>query len=93
MSSTRKSVIPVFLVLVMLTGAEIGVVYAPGIARSALVSALVLLAVGKAALVLLSFMHLGRESRGLKLTVLAPLALPAVYALVLIADAAWRMGR
>jgi caa(3)-type oxidase subunit IV len=91
--SSRRAVIPVFLVLVLLTAAELAVVYAPGVARAQLISALVLLAVAKAALVMLYFMHLARESWGLKLTVIAPFALPAGYALALIADAAWRMGR
>jgi caa(3)-type oxidase subunit IV len=91
--SSRRAVVPVFLVLVVLTVAEIAVVYTPGIPRLSLISALVLLAVAKAALVLIYFMHLGRETWGLKLTVIAPLTLPAGYALALIADAAWRMGR
>jgi caa(3)-type oxidase subunit IV len=88
-----RSVVAVFLVLVVLTAAEIGVVYTPGIPRPQLVAALVLLAVAKAALVLLYFMHLRRESWGLKLTVLTPFALPAGYAVALMADAVWRMAR
>jgi caa(3)-type oxidase subunit IV len=91
--TSRKAVVPVFLVLVLLTAAELALVYAPNVARRELILALVLLAVAKAALVLLFFMHLARETWGLKLTVLAPFALPAGYALALIADAAWRMGR
>jgi caa(3)-type oxidase subunit IV len=91
--SSRRVVIPVFLVLVVLTVAEIAVVYTPGIPRPRMILALVLLAVAKAALVLLYFMHLRRESWGLRLTVITPFALPAGYALALIADAAWRLGR
>jgi caa(3)-type oxidase subunit IV len=79
-----------FAALAVLTVAEIGVVYVPGIARALLIVALVLLALAKAGLVLLVFMHLGREERGLKLGVLAPFLLPALYAVVLIAEAMWR---
>jgi caa(3)-type oxidase subunit IV len=79
-----------FAALAVLTVAEIGVVYVPGIARTLLIVALVLLALAKAGLVLLVFMHLGREARGLKLSVLAPFLLPAIYAVVLIAEAFWR---
>jgi caa(3)-type oxidase subunit IV len=75
----------------VLTALELGVVYVPGIGRGLLISALVLLAVAKAALVLMRFMHLGHETRGLKLTVIVPFALPALYAVVLIAEAAWRL--
>jgi caa(3)-type oxidase subunit IV len=92
-TGAAKGVIPVFLVLVVLTAAEIAVVYMPGVPRTRLISALVALAVAKAGLVLLYFMHLRRESWGLKLTVLAPFALPAGYALALMADAVWRLGR
>jgi cytochrome c oxidase subunit 4 len=80
----------VFAVLAVLTGAEIAVVYVPGIARGLLIGALLLLALAKAALVLLYFMHLRHETRGLRLTVLVPFALPALFAVVLMAEAAWR---
>lgn len=89
-ASSRRSYLLVFLVLVVLTVAEVAVVQVPGVGRTLLIAALVLLAVAKAGLVLVSFMHLGHESRGLKLTVVLPLLLPAVYALVLIAEAKWR---
>lgn len=87
----RKRYFQVFGALCALTVAEIGVVYVPGIAHGLLVSALILLAVAKAALVLVYYMHLGHETRGLKLTVILPFLLPAIYALVLIAEAAWRL--
>jgi hypothetical protein len=38
-------------------------------------------------------MHLKDGTRVLKLTVFGPLAAPALYALVLMADAAWRFLR
>jgi cytochrome c oxidase subunit 4 len=79
-----------FAALAVLTVAEIGVIYVPGIARGLLITALVLLALAKAGVVLVVFMHLGHERRGLKLGVLTPFLLPAVYAAVLIAEAVWR---
>jgi cytochrome c oxidase subunit IV len=92
-TTSRRSYLLVFFVLVVLTLAELGVVYVPGIGRGLLISALVLLAVGKAALVLMSFMHLSHETRGLKWSVVLPLLLPAAYAAVLMAEAEWRFLR
>jgi caa(3)-type oxidase subunit IV len=92
-ATSRRSYLVVFLVLVVLTAAELGVVYVPGVGRSVLISALVLLAIAKAGLVLMSFMHLGHEARGLKWSVVVPLLLPALYAAVLMAEAQWRFVR
>lgn len=86
----RKQYWIIFLVLTALTALEVGVVYVPGIARGLLVSSLVLLAVTKAGFVMLYFMHLKSETRRLKWTVMAPFALPALYAIVLIFEAGWR---
>jgi len=88
-----REVVAVFAGLLVLTALELGVIRAPGVARAAVVAALVGLAVAKAALIALFFMHLRYETRILKFTVLGPLAAPAVYALVLMADAAWRLLR
>ena len=92
MIASRRIYLQVFLALVALTAAELGLVYVPGIARSALIAGLVLLAVAKAALVLFFFMHLAGERRALKLTVLLPFLLPALFALVLMGDAVWRLA-
>ena len=86
----QHPVFRVFAVLCLLTAAEIAVVYVPGIGRPLLIGALTLMALAKAALVLLYFMHLAHETRGLKLTVLVPFALPAIFAVVLMAEAVWR---
>lgn len=88
--SHRKKYWIVFIVLSALTALEVGVVYIPGITRGLMVSALVLLAITKAALVMLFFMHLNSETKVLKWSVMAPFALPALYALVLIFEASWR---
>jgi cytochrome c oxidase subunit 4 len=88
---SRAFYLKVFAVLTVLTVAEVGIVYVPGIARGLLIAALTLLALAKAALVLLYFMHLREESRGLQLTVLIPFLLPAGFAAILMAEAAWRV--
>ena len=49
------------------------------------------LALVKATLVGWFFMHLGHETKPLKLTVAIPMCVPAFYAFVLIAEAAWRL--
>lgn len=90
---SRKPYLIVFAVLVVLTVAEVGVVYVPGIGRGLLISALTLMALAKAGLVLLYFMHLSSETRVLKLSVLLPFIFPAVYAAVLIGEASWRLIR
>jgi cytochrome c oxidase subunit IV len=87
----RKEYAAIFVALTVLTLVEVGVVYVPGIAKPLLVSALCGLALVKAALVGLFYMHLRHETRVLQLTVAIPLATPVLYAVVLIAEAAWRM--
>jgi len=89
----RKEYMVVFLVLFVLTVLEVAVAQVPGISKTLLAIALVALAVTKAAFVGLFYMHLKHETNVLKLTVAIPLATPAVYALVLIAEAAWRLTR
>ncbi len=95
MSSTahesRKQYWFIWLYLLVLTLAEVGVAYVPGIAKALMVSALLLLAVVKASLVGLFFMHLGRETRVLRWSVAVPMASPILYAVVLIAEAGWRL--
>ena len=86
----RKQYWKIFVVLTVLTVLEVAVVYIHTIPRALMVLALVGLAVTKAVYVGLYFMHLGHETRALKLTVAIPMATPAVYALVLIGEAAWR---
>jgi cytochrome c oxidase subunit 4 len=83
----------IFVVLFVLTILEVGVAQIPGISRTLMAIALIGLAVTKAACVGLFYMHLKHETKILKLTVALPFAAPAVYALVLIGDAAWRLAR
>jgi cytochrome c oxidase subunit 4 len=83
----------IFLVLFVLTVLEVGVAQVPGISKSLMAIALIGLALTKAACVGLYYMHLKHETKILKLTVAIPFAAPAVYALVLISEAAWRLAR
>jgi caa(3)-type oxidase subunit IV len=87
----RKQYMKIFGALVFLTALEVGVVYIPGISKTLLVVVLIGMAVTKAALVGIHFMHLGHEAKPMKLSVMIPFSAPAVYALVLIGDAAWRL--
>ena len=89
----RAPYLVAFAVLVALTLVEIGVVKSGGIPHRAAVVALIAIATAKAALIALFYMHLRYETRILKLTVLGPLAAPAVYGLLLMLDAAWRHMR
>jgi len=90
---SRGQYLAVFVSLGVLTLVELGVARTPGIPRGAAIPALVLLAVAKAALIALFYMHLRFETRILRFTVLGPLVAPGVYGLVLMADAAWRFLR
>jgi cytochrome c oxidase subunit IV len=86
----RAQYLVAFGVLVALTLVELGVVRSTGIPRTQGVVALIAIAVAKAALIALFYMHLRYETRILKLTVLGPLLTPAVYGLLLMLDTAWR---
>jgi caa(3)-type oxidase subunit IV len=88
-----REVLTVFGGLLVALLVEVGLVKTPGIPRGAVTAALLSLAVAKAVLIGFFFMHLKHETRVLRFTVLGPLALPPLYALVLMADAAWRLLR
>jgi cytochrome c oxidase subunit 4 len=79
----------VFVALIVLTGIELGVVYA-GLPKSTLIVLLIGLALAKAAAVALWFMHLADERRVLRLMVGLPLLFPPLYAVVLIAESLYR---
>lgn len=90
---SRKQYFGVFVALAVLTVVEVAAVYVPGISKAAMVAALVALALTKAALVGFYFMHLRSETAALKATILVPMSLPALFAVVLVAEAAWRIGQ
>jgi caa(3)-type oxidase subunit IV len=87
----RKQYWFIWLYLLVLTVAEVGVANVPGLAKGLVVSALLLLAVVKAALVGLFYMHLVHETNVLKWTVVLPMLSPLLYAVVLVAEAGWRL--
>ena len=93
----RKEYWAIFAFLAILTILEVLLAYvpiwSPSVGKVPVVVGLVSLAVVKATLVGLFYMHLKHETRVLKLTVAIPMATPAVYALVLISEAAWRLLR
>src|ERR1700733_803563 len=76
----------VFGALVVLTGLELGVVYA-GLPKTTLVMLLIGLALAKAGAVAMWFMHLADERRVMRYMVGLPLLFPPFYACVLIAAA------
>jgi cytochrome c oxidase subunit 4 len=86
----RKEVWKIFAVLFALTVLEVAVAQVPGVGKVPLYIALIGLALTKAACVGLYYMHLKHETKYLKMTVALPFAAPTVYALVLIAEGAWR---
>jgi cytochrome c oxidase subunit 4 len=92
-SLARAQYVVVFVLLGALTLVELGVARTSGISRPAVVLALVTLAIAKAALIALFYMHLRYETRILKLTVLGPLLAPAAYGLILVAEASVRALR
>ena len=85
----RKEYWTIFGLLFVLTILEVGVVYMH-IPPTPLFLALSGLAVTKAALVFMFFMHMKHETKILRRSVYIPMSFPAFYALVLIAEGAWR---
>jgi cytochrome c oxidase subunit IV len=88
-----KEYLIIFAVLTVLTILEVALAQIPGISKKLLAVALVGLALTKAGIVALYYMHLKSETRVLKLTVAVPLAAPTIYAVVLMTEAAWRLTR
>jgi len=88
----RKVYWKIFVWLFVLTVLEVGVVYVE-MSKGMLIALLCALAVVKATMVGLWYMHLNDETVGLKWTVGIPMAIPVLYAVVLIAAASWRYLR
>ncbi|MDP9129097.1 MAG: cytochrome C oxidase subunit IV family protein [Candidatus Binatota bacterium] len=88
MASTAHShhnYIKIFIILSVLTAVEIGVTFL-GLPRTLLVTLLVGLAVWKAALVALHFMHLKIEKRTLTIVAVIPFILCVFLSLMLLPD-------
>ena len=77
--------IKIFIILSVLTAVEIGVTFL-GLPRTLLVTLLVSLAVWKAALVALHFMHLKIEKKTLTIVALIPFILCVFLSLMLLPD-------
>lgn len=90
----RKVYWIVFGALFALTVLEVAIA-APqlGVPRTPMVLGLISMALAKAGLVALFFMHLRDEFSTLRLGVLIPFLFPAIYALILVFEAAWRLVR
>ena len=73
-----------------MTALEVGVVDVP-MGKNLIIAALVGLAVVKAAIVALFYMHLNHNTKIMKLSIALPLSIPAIYAVVLIIDAQVRL--
>ncbi len=87
----RKEYWRIFGALAALTLVEVIIAdFGETIGKKALVTALVGLALTKAALVANFFMHLKHETVTMKWTVLIPVAFPTAYAFVLIAEGMYR---
>jgi cytochrome c oxidase subunit IV len=91
-SHSRRPYLIIFGLLFAFTILEV-VVALPslGVGRGLKISALILLALTKAGMVALWFMHLKSEFKALRWSVMIPFAFPALYAFVLIAEASWRL--
>jgi len=87
----RKEAMIIFFILFVLTVLEVGVVYIPGISAVMLVGTLVVMAVVKAGIVGMYYMHLKHDTEMLQWSVIIPMLIPAVYAFVLVATAATRL--
>ena len=77
--------IKIFIILSVLTAVEIGVTFL-GLPRTLLVALLVALAVWKAALVALHFMHLKIEKKTLTIVAVIPFILCVFLSLMLLPD-------
>ena len=82
---SKKEYIVIFFVLTVLTGIEVALKYIPR-PRGVMIGFLIALALAKATIVALFYMHLKSETRSLKLVVGIPLMFPALYAVVLIIE-------
>ncbi len=82
---SHPNYIKIFIILSVLTAVEIGVTFL-GLPRTLLVSLLVGLAVWKAALVALHFMHLKIEKKTLTIIAVIPFILCVFLSLMLLPD-------
>ncbi len=87
----RKHSLLIWVYLLVLTILEVGIVFIPGIDPTLLIIGLVGMACAKAALVCYYYMHLKWETDALKWTIFIPMLTPAIYAVVLVLEAIYRL--
>jgi len=93
-SHSRRPYMVIFGLLFVFTVLEVTVALPSlGVNQVLKASALILLALTKAGMVALWFMHLKSEFKVLRWSVLLPFSFPALYAFILIAEAGWRLIR
>jgi cytochrome c oxidase subunit 4 len=76
----------IWLVLADLTAAEVGIAFVTAIPKLALILILIAMAIWKAVLVALYYMHLKFEPQRLKFIVLAPLPLAVILVVIVLAE-------
>ena len=86
----RKQYWIIFVLLFVLTMVEVAIVFLP-LSWGKMVTGLCGLALVKAYMVAIYYMHLGHETLTLKFTALLPMLIPGFYALVLCAEGAARL--
>jgi len=88
----RKQYVKIFIFLFVLTIIEVAAAYVTWLQdrKALLIITLVGLALYKAFLVIWYFMHLNHDSGTVKAGILYTFAFPALYAIVLIVEGAWR---
>ena len=80
--------IGIFIMLAVLTGFELGVAFLPW-SKTVIVLLLILLAVWKALLVALYFMHLRFEPNRVRILAIAPLPLAVILVMAVITEFRW----
>ena len=79
----------IWLYLAILTAAELGLAFELPISQNVKLLLLMVLAIWKAALVGMFFMHLKFERWGLRIMAIAPLPLAAIFILAALTESLW----
>jgi len=88
---SKKYIWMVLIALTLMTLLELALPMIQGM-RNFVIFGLIVLAIAKAGCVMVWYMHLIDESKGLKASVIYPFVFPLLYAVVLIAEAIYRGG-
>ncbi|HXV87254.1 MAG TPA: cytochrome C oxidase subunit IV family protein [Gemmatimonadales bacterium] len=79
----------IFVMLTVLTAVELGVAFISQLSRTMLLIILLVLAVWKALLVALYFMHLRFETNRVRILAIAPLPLAVIMVIAVITEYVW----